>query len=233
MSWMSASRVGGSPSIALPFWVKSCFLASLTCCWLLVRSYSNTTNHSSCPKHSSMVCRVGVENKAQNAEVTSPYAFLVSNLTSNKDINHRMQHIWSGRSPLTISWAARNAKFLPTPKATHSSLMLRCWAAGIARTTTSVSTVQIDTLLCPWCKATSKWRSKRVSACACVHGARLETSCWFVQSMTTWWMVRTSLVVLMPGSVLDYSTFLLTPFPLLIRVSAFQAFRHMLIPGNV
>ena len=88
-----------------------------------------------------------------------------------------------------------------------------------------------------------------MSASSCVHGARLETSCLFVQSTSTWrvLVVRTCLVVSMPatlisrkennsvlfssmqrnacqfpGTALDDSTHLLTPFPLLLRASAFK-----------
>ena len=47
MCWRSAACAGGRPSIALPFCVNSYFLAPLTNSWLLVRSYSRTTNRSS------------------------------------------------------------------------------------------------------------------------------------------------------------------------------------------
>ena len=81
-----------------------------------------------------MVCRVGVENKAQNSEVTSPCAFQVSDSTSKKDIYHHMQHIDQDQ----VLWQSHEQQeigILSTPKATHSSLMLRRWAAVIAITT--------------------------------------------------------------------------------------------------
>ena len=53
----------GRPSIALPLWVITCFLASLTHFWLLVRSFSKQTNHSSGANHSCMDCGVGLATR--------------------------------------------------------------------------------------------------------------------------------------------------------------------------
>ena len=147
------------------FLSESCFFTSLTCCLLLVWTYSKTTNHFSCP-HSSMICRIGVENKAPNAEVTSLNTLQVSDSTSKKDINKHMRHIAGNLM------SSKKLEGFPTPKAIHNSLMSRC---VIARTTTS--TVRIDTLLCHWWTASSKCRSMQVSAFLCVHGARLRPSC--------------------------------------------------------
>ena len=50
--------------------------------------------------------------------------------------------------------------------------MLRCSAAATARTTATVSTVRIDTLVYPCFTASFTWSSILVSASSCVHGAR-------------------------------------------------------------
>ena len=54
--------------------------------------------------------------------------------------------------------------------------MLRRWADATARTTTSVSSVWMDTLLYPCFTASSMWSRIRVSSSSWVHGARPDTS---------------------------------------------------------
>ena len=61
-----------------PFWVKSCLRASLTCSWLLVRSYRRTTKRSKVSRLSSTIEGVGVAPKAQKVAVTSSHTFHVS-----------------------------------------------------------------------------------------------------------------------------------------------------------
>lgn len=139
--WVRAACVGGRPSIVLPFWVKSCFLASFTHSWLLERSYSKTKNCSSGPSHFWTVCEVGLADKAQNAGVTSLYTFQVfiavqcSFLASaSKERNCHCHILWrhgtlaihyTDQDPVP-SCTAKNRKFFPTPKAIHNSAMSSC-----------------------------------------------------------------------------------------------------------
>ena len=75
MCWVSVAGVDVKPSISLPFWLKSFFIASFTHSWLLDQSYSKTTTLSNGTKHSWIFCGVGLALTAQNAEGTSLYAF--------------------------------------------------------------------------------------------------------------------------------------------------------------
>ena len=203
---------------------------------------------------------VSVAPKAQKVAVTSYHTFNVSHavfllLPPKLDtVSHPVKE-WNAGNPWhlscpnawAISWAAKNQKLFPVPKATHIWSILRRSAAAIARTTTSVSTVRIDTLVYPCFIASSTWSSIMVSASSCVHGARPAMYLACVQTTSLWRVPMTcfsvswaaSLVARkenssalfssiprkayqFPGMELDGSTRLRMPLPLFVRVSAFK-----------
>jgi len=210
-----------------------------------------------------MIEGVGVAANAQNAAVTfvtPSQAFQVSHavflpLPPKLDTLSHPVKAWKNGNPLhlfgpnaaAISWAAKNLKFFPVPKATQSSSICRCSAAATARITTSVSTVRINTLVQPCLTASSTWSSILVSASSWVHGARPATSRGCVQSTSLWCVLMicfsVSVFVILvarnsnsstlfssirrkacqfPGMELEGSTRLRIPLPLFFLVSAFK-----------
>ena len=78
----------------------------------------------------------------------------------------------SGPRALLSSWLAKYRRFLPVPKATHSSSSCaKRWQQLIAKTTTSVSTVLIMIFLWPSWTAWATCRNIRMSASSWEHGS--------------------------------------------------------------
>ncbi len=95
MCWTSAAWQSINCSTFLCEQLFPCLLDTLLATG--IRSYSKTTNLSSGPIHSSIVCGVGLATKAQNAGVTSSYAFQVSHavllpLPPKQDTSEGMEH---------------------------------------------------------------------------------------------------------------------------------------------
>ncbi len=160
--------VGGSRLIALPFWVNSCLHAWLTD-WPQNRSRGSIESviygiwgGSQCTEGSSDVIKGHPCIPCRLLAPATKRWYGVKAWNIGKAM-HR-----SGPSPLAISWAAICRKLFLVPKLTHSSVMSRRWAAVTASTSTSMSTVRIDTLVLPflqriwyciwWLKATVVWR---------------------------------------------------------------------------
>ncbi len=154
-------------------------------------------------------------------------------------------HFWGPRVSAS-SCIGKNLKCFPVPNAIQSSDIPNRWADEMA-STTSVSTVRINALLYYCFTASSRWSSIRVLASSCVHGAKPETSRWLLQrtSIRHVAMIALPLSILVTcddrnennsvlfslihrnarqfwGTMLDASTRLLIPFPLLLRVSSFK-----------
>ena len=151
----------------------------------------------------------GFAIKEQNALVTSSYTFQVSHAVfcplppkldtvlqpvNEWNIGNAMQ--WSGPRDLAISWAARKRRCFPVPNAIRSSETSRRWAAVTANTTTSVSTVRMESSSFSSFTASSRWRIILVSACSWVHGASFARSLgWLDNTSELYVLIITSLLL--------------------------------------
>ena len=92
-------------------------------------------------------CDASISGLAVPCSLLASAAKTGHHVTTSEGMEHQQSHT----SVRTKSFGyLMNLKLFPAPKAIHSSEMLRQLADAIARTTTSVSTVHIDTLLYPF-----------------------------------------------------------------------------------
>ena len=176
------------------FLCKELLPARLTHSKSLVRSYSNITNSSNGLIKLSTDSGVVAKNLKHwkcwcNVIVGFPCIPCSSFTSSSKIATWKSMGIGnaihrSGPKARAISWAAIKRKHLPVPRAIHTSALLRRWADVTANTTTSVSTVRVETFVFPSFAASSKCRVILVSVFSCAPRASTETTLDWLQSIS-------------------------------------------------
>ena len=161
--------------LLLPCANRAC-RASLAVWWGHVLLYMTTTNRSK-TRHCSWETVSSGDDRTGKISVPSGFDFHTWKAVffpfpaMYETVSHPMTAWKKGRAAhycwvreAVILWMGRYLKWLPTPKAIHNSCNSSCFAYAIASTTTSVSTVLIETFLRPLTDACFTWMKILVSA---------------------------------------------------------------------